>query len=163
MGAKKKLTWLLLLLRLPTTQKAERVAIWRKLKKSGAIQIQTSTYVLPDEPARYEAFQWLTQEVRDAGGDATLVRAREIEGLPNNKLVALFNSARAKQYSELKKLLQKLIERPKRTESEFAAADLARLTRQFREIREVDFFDSARGHEVAMLSRASDEAGRGRK
>jgi hypothetical protein len=156
MGAKKKLTWLLFLLRLPTTQKAERVAIWRKLKKSGAIQIQTSTYVLPDEPARYEAFQWLTQEVRDAGGDATLVRAREIEGLPNNKLVALFNAARDKQYSDLKKVLQKLIERPKRSDSEFAAADLERLTRQFREIREVDFFDSARGHEVAMLLRRSE-------
>jgi hypothetical protein len=156
MGAKKKLTWLLFLLRLPTTQKAERVAIWRKLKKSGAIQIQTSTYVLPDEPARYEAFQWLTQEVRDAGGDASLVRAREIEGLPNNKLVALFNAARDKQYSDLKKVLQKLIERPKRSDSEFAAADLERLTRQFREVREVDFFDSARGHEVAMLLRRSE-------
>ena len=163
MGAKKKLTWLLLLLRLPTTQKAERVAIWRKLKKSGAIQIQTSTYVLPDEPARYEAFQWLTQEVRDAGGDATLVRAREIEGLPNNKLVALFNAARDKQYSDLKKPLQKLIERPKRSDSEFAAADLERLTRQFREIREVDFFDSARGHEVAMLLRRSEGPRHSRK
>jgi hypothetical protein len=163
MGAKKKLTWLLLLLRLPTTQKAERVAIWRKLKKSGAIQIQTSTYVLPDEPARYEAFQWLTQEVRDAGGDATLVRTREIEGLPNNKLVALFNAARDKQYSDLKKVLQKFDERPKRSGSEFAAADLARLTRQFREIREVDFFDSARGHEVAMLLRRSEGPSHSRK
>src|SRR5882724_4595652 len=55
MDVKKKLTWLLLLLRLPATHKAERVAIWRKLKKSGAIQIQTSTYVLPDEPAGYES------------------------------------------------------------------------------------------------------------
>jgi len=61
MQVKKKLTWLLLLLRLPATHKAERVAIWRKLKKSGAIQIQTSTYILPDEAARYESFQWLTQ------------------------------------------------------------------------------------------------------
>jgi hypothetical protein len=163
MGAKKKLTWLLLLLRLPTTQKAERVAIWRKLKKSGAIQIQTSTYVLPDEPARYEAFQWLTQEVRDAGGDATLVRAREIEGLPNNKLVALFNAARDKQYSDLKKLLQTVIGRRKSSDSEFAAADLERLTRQFREIREVDFFDSARGHEVAMLLRRSERPRQSRK
>src|SRR2546429_169125 len=76
MRVKKKLTWLLLLLRLPATHKAERVAIWRKVKKSGAIQIQTSTYILPDEPARYELFQWLTQEIRSAGGDATLVRGR---------------------------------------------------------------------------------------
>src|ERR1700751_1116798 len=101
MLAKKNLAWLLLLVRLPATHKAERVAIWRKLKKSGAIQIQTSTYVLPDQPARYETFQWLGQQIRDAGGNATLVRARESEGLPNEKLVALFNSARAKEYVAL--------------------------------------------------------------
>src|SRR6266480_1992618 len=111
MRVKKKLTWLLLLLRLPATHKAERVAIWRKLKKSGAIQIQTSTYILPDEPARYEAFQWLTQEVRSAGGDATLVRAREIEGLPNEKLIELFNTARAKEYATLRELLRALSHR----------------------------------------------------
>ena len=102
MPVKKKLTWLLLLLRLPATHKAERVAIWRKVKKSGAIQIQTSTYILPDEPARYELFQWLTQEIRSAGGDATLVRAREIEGLPNEKLIELFNTARAKEYATVR-------------------------------------------------------------
>src|ERR1700746_2593282 len=106
MSVKKKLTWLLLLVRLPATHKAERVAIWRKLKKSGAIQIQTSTYILPDEPARYEAFQWLTQEIRTAGGDATLVRAREIEGLPNEKLIDLFDAARAKEYAALRELLR---------------------------------------------------------
>src|SRR5438128_11744212 len=106
MRVKKKLTWLLLLLRLPATHKAERVAIWRKLKKSGAIQIQTSTYVLPDEPARYESFQWLTQEIRTSGGDATLVRAREIGGLPNKKLIEFFNAARAKEYAALAEVLR---------------------------------------------------------
>src|SRR2546421_11541544 len=105
MQAKKKLTWLLLLLRLPATHKAERVAVWRKLKKSGAIQIHTSAYVLPDRPARYETFQWLTQEIRDAGGDATLVRAQEIEGMPNEKLVALFYRARDGGFGVLKKAL----------------------------------------------------------
>src|SRR5919204_4455361 len=102
MPVKKNLAWLLLLVRLPATHKAERVAVWRKLKKSGAIQIQTSTYILPDEPARHETFQWLTQHIRDAGGDATLVRAREIEGLQNEKLIALFNAARAKEYAALR-------------------------------------------------------------
>src|ERR1041384_4067515 len=79
MSAKTNLAWLLLLLRLPATHSAELVAIWRKLKKSGAIQIQTSTYILPDNPPRYETFQWLTQHIRDAGGDATPVRAPESE------------------------------------------------------------------------------------
>src|SRR6266550_5372001 len=106
MDVKKKLTWLLLLLRLPATHKAERVAIWRKLKKSGAIQIKTSTYLLPDLPPQYEHFQWLAQQIRDFGGDATLVRVQEIEGMPNEKLIALFHRARDEEYGAIKKSLQ---------------------------------------------------------
>ena len=153
MQVKKKLTWLLLLLRLPATHKAERVAIWRKLKKSGAIQIQTSTYVLPDEPARYESFQWLTQEVRSAGGDATLVRAREIEGLPNEKLIELFNTARAKEYATLRELLRALSHRRKTSSSPAFGDKLDRVRKQFREIRHTDFFSCPRAQDVEMLLR----------
>jgi len=153
MRVKKKLTWLLLLLRLPATHKAERVAIWRKLKKSGAIQIQTSTYVLPDEPARYESFQWLTQEVRSVGGDATLVRAREIEGLPNEKLIELFNTARAKEYATLRELLRALSNRRKTRSSPTFGDKLDRIRQQFREIRQTDFFNCPRAQDVEMLLR----------
>src|SRR5437763_1010705 len=157
MRVKKKLTWLLLLLRLPATHKAERVAIWRKLKKSGAIQIQTSTYVLPDEPARYESFQWLTQEVRSAGGDATLVRAREIEGLPNEKLIELFNTARAKEYATLRELLRALNHR-RRTRSSATFGDkLDPARKQFREIRQTDFFNCPRAQDVEMLLRKMEQ------
>ena len=153
MRVKKKLTWLLLLLRLPATHKAERVAIWRKLKKSGAIQIQTSTYVLPDEPARYESFQWLTQEVRSVGGDATLVRAREIEGLPNEKLIELFNTARAKEYATLRELLRALSNRRKTRSSPTFGDKLDRIRQQCREIRQTDFFNCPRAQDVEMLLR----------
>lgn len=153
MQVKKKLTWLLLLLRLPATHKAERVAIWRKLKKSGAIPIQTSTYVLPDEPARYESFQWLTQEVRSAGGDATLVRAREIEGLPNEKLIELFNTARAKEYATLRELLRGLSHRRTARSSPTFGDKLDRVRKRFREIRQTDFFNCPRAQDVEMLLR----------
>jgi len=154
MPVKKKLTWLLLLLRLPATHKAERVAIWRKLKKSGAIQIQTSTYVLPDEPARYELFQWLIQEIRSAGGDATLVRAREIEGLPNEKLIELFNTARAKEYATLRESLRRALSHRRKTRSSPAVGDnLDRVRKQFREIRQTDFFNCPRAQDVEMLLR----------
>jgi len=154
MPVKKKLTWLLLLLRLPATHKAERVAIWRKVKKSGAIQIQTSTYILPDEPARYELFQWLTQEIRSAGGDATLVRAREIEGLPNEKLIELFNTARAKEYATLREALRRALSHRRKTRSSPAVGDnLDRVRKQFREIRQTDFFNCPRAQDVEMLLR----------
>jgi len=144
MSVKAKLTWLLLLVRLPATHKAERVAIWRKLKKSGAVPIQTSTYILPDRPSCYETFQWLTQQIRDAGGDATLVRARQIEGLSNQRLIALFNAARAKEYGALRKSA--------------TAGRMDRVRRQFREIQQTDFFNCPRAQDVEKVMRKLERA-----
>jgi hypothetical protein len=151
MSVKQNLAWLLLLVRLPATHSTERVAIWRKLKKSGAIQIQTSTYILPDDPPRYETFQWLTQHIRDAGGDATLVRAREIDGFSNERLIELFNAARAKEYASLREMLRPLVASPRRTSSFGGKVD--RIRKQFREIRATDFFDSPKAKDLEMVLR----------
>jgi hypothetical protein len=156
-------SWLLLLFSLPTNRNTERVAVWRRLKKIGAVQIKTSTYLLPDEPAQHEQFQWLAQQIRDYGGDSTLVRAQEIEGLTKEKVIAMFNDARAKDYGELRKSLQGLISRRKKMDAEGGASELQRLMRQFREIRAVDFFDSARGHDIAMLLRRAEGPKRSRQ
>jgi hypothetical protein len=156
-------SWLLLLFSLPANRNTERVAVWRRLKKMGAVQIKTSTYLLPDETAQYEQFQWLAQQIRDYGGDSTLVRAQEIEGLTEDKVIAMFNDARAKDYAELRKSLQGFITGRKKMDAEAAASELERFTRQFREIREVDFFDSPRGHDVAMLLRRAEGRGTARQ
>jgi hypothetical protein len=149
-------SWLLLLFSLPTHRKTERVAVWRRLRKTGAVQIKTSTYLLPDNPTQYEHFQWLAQQIRDSGGDATLVRVREIEGLSNEKLIALFNRARDEEYSTIKKALHGFLARGKKTDPETNATELERLTRQFRAIREIDFFQSPRGEDVQMLLRRAE-------
>src|SRR5216117_2615835 len=110
----KATSWLLLLFSLPTNRNTERVAVWRRLIKIGAVQIKTSTYLLPDEPAQYEQFQWLAQQIRDYGGDSTLVRAQEIEGVTRDKVIAMFNDARAKDYAAVRKSLQSFIARRKK-------------------------------------------------
>jgi hypothetical protein len=156
-------SWLLLLFSLPTNRNTERVAVWRRLKKMGAIQIKTSTYLLPDEPAQYEQFQWLAKQIRDYSGDSTLVRAHEIEGLTKERVIAIFNDARAKDYGELRKSLQSFIARQKKMDAEEASSELERLTRRFREVRAVDFFDSPRGHDVAMLLRRAEGPQRSRQ
>jgi hypothetical protein len=150
------ISWLLLLYSLPSRQKTERVAVWRRLKKIGAVQIKTSTYLLPDSPPQYEHFQWLAQQIKDFGGDATLARVQEIEGLPNEKLIALFNRARDEDYSAIKKALHGFLARGKKTDPETNATELERLTRQFRVIREIDFFQSPRGQDVQMLLRRAE-------
>jgi hypothetical protein len=152
----KATSWLLLLYSLPTNRNTERVTVWRRLKKMGAVQIKTSTYLLPDEAAQHEQFQWLAKQIRDYGGDSTLVRAQEIEGLTREKVISLFNAARDKEYADLRKALQSFISRGRKSNAEFAAAELERLTRQFRELRQIDFFESPRGHDVAMLLRRAE-------
>jgi hypothetical protein len=49
--------WLFFLFNLPGKRASERVKVWRRLKKFGAIQLKSSAYVLPDESAHYERFQ----------------------------------------------------------------------------------------------------------
>jgi hypothetical protein len=139
-------SWLLLLFRLPATHKTARVAIWRKLQKSGAIQIKTSTYLLPDTPAQYELFQWLAKQITDYGGDSTLIRAQQIEGLSDARIVGLFNAARDSDYSALGETARKLAA-PRAVKRDKAFADdLEKLRKTFRAIREIDFFDAPKAH-----------------
>jgi hypothetical protein len=139
-------SWLLLLFRLPATHKTARVAIWRKLQKSGAIAIKTSTYLLPDAPPQYELFQWLAKQVTDYGGDSTLIRAQQIEGLSDAKIVGLFNAARDSDYATLNNAARKLAE-PRAANRDKAFADeLEKLKKGFHAIREIDFFDAPKAH-----------------
>ena len=155
-----QIPWLLLLYSLPAHRNTERVAVWRRFKKVGALQLTTSTYLLPDRPTHYEHFQWLTKLIRDSGGDATLVRVREIEGLPNERLVERFNKTRDKEYAVLNKTLRSLAGR-KLAPQEFAD-QFERLRRKFREIREIDFFNSPRAQDVEMLLREMERTGKGK-
>lgn len=135
-------TWLLLLYTLPVKRTTARVNLWRKLKKFGAVQLKTSAYVLPDDAAQYERLQWLAKEIRDAGGEATLIRMAEIEGMANRQIVQMFNDARLAEYKEVSDACRAAVARRKRMKPADLAAEIGRQQRRFREIKEVDYFKS---------------------
>lgn len=143
--------WLLLLYTLPAAKASGRVSLWRKLKKTGAYALKTSGYVLPDEPAHVERFQWLAQQVRDNGGEATLARVTKIEGLTDDDLAALFNEARAQEYRALIKPLNELIAGNRRKANDGFVEALAKLQWQFQELRAIDYFGCPIAHRVEML------------
>src|SRR5512141_2645814 len=118
-------TWLLLLYALPTPRNSARVNLWRKLRKFGAVQLKTSGYVLPDEPTHFERFQWLTGQIRDVGGEATLIRVAEIDGVSNEQVVNLFNDARAADYKDLATACQETLARHKKKKTPELASELA--------------------------------------
>jgi hypothetical protein len=151
-------SWLFLLFNLPAKHSSDRVKVWRRLKKFGAIQLKTSTYVLPDEPVHYEQFQWLAKEIVDKGGEAALVRVKDIEGTPNAAVVAMFNDARARDYDEIAEPLTLLIKDTKgrKASPEMFSRRLQRLRHRFQEIYEIDFFESSRGQDLGRLFRQAE-------
>jgi len=158
-------SWLFLLFNLPAKHASERVKVWRRLKKFGAVQLKTSTYVLPDEPVHYERFQWLAKEIADGGGEATLVRVKDIEGMPYAAVVALFNEARARDYDEIVEPLTRLIKERKgrKMAAETFAGELEKVRRRFQEIQEIDYFQSTRGEDTRALFQKAESLGTHRK
>ncbi|MBI3830838.1 MAG: chromate resistance protein [Planctomycetes bacterium] len=143
--------WLLLLYALPTRRSSERVNFWRKLKKFGALQIKSSAYVLPDEPAQHERFQWLSKQIRDGGGEATLIRLTEIEGMPSEKIVSAFNDLREKEYRKLSRELAAFVRKNKPNVGAKHSVSLDRFQSQFRELQEIDYFKCPAAQNVRTL------------
>jgi ChrB-like protein/chromate resistance exported protein len=145
--------WLFFLFNLPGTRASERVKFWRRLKKFGAIQLKTSAYVLPDEPTHYERFQWLSKEILDVGGDATLARVAELENMPYAAVVSLFNDARTKDYNEIAEPLLGLIKDRKacKANPDAFVNQLQKLKGRFQEIQDIDYFRCPRAEDIQRL------------
>ena len=134
-------TLLLLLVGLPPTPSSLRVRVWRRLRSLGAVALKRSAYLLPDTPDRYEDFQWLAQEIQREGGEATLIRVQQIENFAPDDVRRLFHEPRDQDYRQLavryRKVLQSLDRKPA-AKSARVHAELARLAKDLRRIRDVD-------------------------
>lgn len=67
---------MLLAYRMPREPSTPRITVWRKLRKLGALQLVDGLVALPADPATVEAFDWLADEVIEAGGEAWTWRAQ---------------------------------------------------------------------------------------
>lgn len=89
--------WLLLLVSLPPQPSRHRVAVWRKLRRLGAVTLGAA-WILPDTPETLESFQWVAQEVQSLKGTATLARVERFETMGEEQLAELFHRARAPEH-----------------------------------------------------------------
>jgi len=146
-------SWLLLTFTLPTRRASQRVEVWRKLQRYGAVPLGNSGYLLPNSPANQERFEWLATAIRKYAGEASVVKVQSIDNLSTPHLIGRFARARAHEYQELIRELQKLssISPQKRPSSR-----LSRLRARFREIAEIDFFHSPLQKRVEELLAHAD-------
>ena len=141
--------WLLLIFSLPAKRASERVQVWRKLKRHGALPLRSSGYVLPNNPTNQERFEWLAAAIRKYKGEASVVQVQAIDDLPSETLVQRFIEVRSRDYEALVRELQKI--RPTSTSS---SGQAARLRHRFQEIAAIDFFTSPlRGRVETLLDR----------
>jgi hypothetical protein len=107
----------------------------------------------------------LAKEIVDSGGEATLVRVKDIEGIPYAVVVALFNEARARNYDEIVEPLTHLIKDRKAGKVSTGTFDgeLEKVRRRFQEIQELDYFQSSRGEDLRTLFQKAESLGSPRK
>src|SRR5258708_20440894 len=87
--------WLLLVFTLPTAKASERVGVWRKLQRYGAVALPASGYVLPSNSMSQERFEWLATSIRSSKGHAAVAQGSSFDGPTNRQPRQMFNSRRA--------------------------------------------------------------------
>jgi hypothetical protein len=140
--------WLLLTFSLPKKRASQRVEIWRKLQRYGSVPLGNSGYLLPNNAITQEHFEWLATAIRKYGGQASVVKIQSIDNLSTPQLVGRFAEARTREYQQLIRDLQKLSAIPPHSRS---SGRVSRLRARFREIVEVDFFNSPLEKRVEQL------------
>jgi hypothetical protein len=146
--------WLLLIHQIPPKPNYLRVKIWRRLQRLGAVAIKNSVYALPKSDPTREDFQWVLREIVEGGGDGTICEARLIDGVTDDQVEALFQSAREVDYRQIAQEARRVAKTlPARGKLAVQAnpqlqQEIARLKGRLDEVVAIDFF-GAPGREAA--------------
>jgi hypothetical protein len=140
--------WLLLSYTLPREPSAPRVALWRKLKKLGALLLHDALWVLPATPALQEQVRWLATEITEADGSAEVWHGHLDLGTQDTALVDQFVAQAEAGYQELLRLLDDPLTSP---------ADLAR---RYRQLYAIDYFHAPSGERVRARLEHQPEGGK---
>ena len=84
--------------RLPREPSTPRIALWRRLKRLGVVQLVDGLVALPAEPKTREQLEWAADEVVEAGGDASLWIARPGSAAEERSLAARMSETIAADY-----------------------------------------------------------------
>jgi hypothetical protein len=140
--------WLLLTYTLPREPSAPRVALWRKLKKLGAILMHDALWVLPATPSLQEQVRWLATEIAEADGSAAVWLGHLDLVSQDAALVDQFVAQAEAGYQELLHLLEE------------PTLSRAELVRRYRHILAIDYFHAPLGERVRARLEDRREGGK---
>ncbi len=133
-----RIDWVLLAYRLPREPSTPRIALWRKLRRLGVVQLVDGLVALPADANTKEQVEWLADEILEAGGEAMVWLGRPGSASEERLLASRMADSIAAEY------------RAVLSDAEAAARGdgidrrtLARLRRELERIRRRDFFPPA--------------------
>ena len=141
--------WIVLVVRLPAEPSRHRVAVWRELRRAGAVQLGPGSWALPALPAFAEAVERVLELVRRGEGEVISLRAQGNDGASAAALESTYTAARQAEWtefvSECAKYLAELgkeiaIEKFTLAELDEEEQNYERLRRWFRELRARDLY-----------------------
>jgi hypothetical protein len=153
--------WVLLSYRLPREPSTPRIGVWRKLERFGAARLGDGLVALPADARTREQFDWLAEEITEAGGVATVWLATPASAGQERAIAEPMRAARAAEY-------EAVIDQT-RAAAAGGEAERARVVRrlrgEFRRIARRDFFppaerEAARAAVDALARVKSEEAER---
>lgn len=139
---------MLLIHQIPPTPPYLRVKVGRHLQRLGAVAIKNSVYALPRTAETQEDLQWVLGEIVKGGGEASIIEARFVDGISDDDVVQLFQSARESDYRAVVEQARAVSSAGGGVTAPYARSDIARLRRRLAELAEIDFF-GAPGREAA--------------
>jgi hypothetical protein len=138
----------LLVYTVPREPTANRVSIWRKLKRLGAMLVHDAVWILPNSARTSEQLQWLASDIRDLSGEALVWQGSlSLDGQDEalkRKFLALVDT----RYAEILTALEQ------------PDADPAVLSRRYQQAKAQDYFNSPLGQRVreALLKASGGQA-----
>jgi ChrB-like protein len=131
-----RVSWVLLAYRLPREPSTPRSALWRRLRRLGAVQVLDGLAALPLDARNREQLEWLADEAVEAGGEATIWVGELGSAAQERELAARMAEAVAVDYRALIEQAAAAPEQP----SGQRRRTLKRLRRELRRIRARDYF-----------------------
>jgi hypothetical protein len=136
--------WVLLAYRLPREPSTPRIAVWRRLRQLGAVQLGDGLVALPLGERTREQIEWLAQFIEDAEGTASVWISEPTTARQHRELAAQMQEAVAADYRTVIEAAQaaRLGDAGKRRRT------MLRLRRTLERIKSRDFFPPAERSEA---------------
>jgi hypothetical protein len=136
--------WVLFMPSIPAKPASVRVKIWRRLQAVGAVGLRGSLYALPNREECVEVFEWVSRELRELGGQASICEGRFLDESTDDEIERRFIDARNEDYAEIAtaaKQLGKKLEARRMAPEQIASIteQHAKLVQRLGEVSAIDF------------------------